>query len=117
MIYQLAAEAVLALHLLFTAFALFGGLAIPVCPRVAWVHVPTVLWGCLVNLAEWVCPLTPLENHFRGLAGEAGYEGDFLERYLLPVQYVEIPGPVLGGLLGVWTAAVYLWAWHRTRAA
>ena len=35
----------------------------------------------------WVCPLTPLENHFRQRAGTAGYTGDFVEHYLTSVLY------------------------------
>ncbi|HIF97285.1 MAG TPA: DUF2784 family protein [Myxococcales bacterium] len=55
----------------------FGGLefALPHYPRLAWLHVPTVLWGCAVNLAGWVCPLTPLENRFRGRGARAVAEG------------------------------------------
>jgi hypothetical protein len=120
-LYQLAAEAVLILHLSFTAFAVLGGLALPGYPRLAWLHVPTVLWGCVVNGAGWVCPLTPLENWFRGLAGESGYEGDFIEHYLLPIQYSEgstgISGEVLGAIFGVWSLAVYTWVWSRRHAA
>ncbi len=121
MVYQLVAEGVLILHLSFTAFAVLGGFALPVYPRLAWLHVPTVLWGCAVNLAGWVCPLTPLENRFRGLAGESGYEGDFIEHYLLPIIYSEdsagISGVSLGVCLAVWTLVVYVWVWNRRRAA
>ena len=83
MLYQLAAEAVLIAHLSFTAFAVLGGFALPIYPRLAWFHVPTVVWGCAVTLAGWVCPLTPLENWFRGLAGKSGYEKDFIEPALV----------------------------------
>jgi hypothetical protein len=119
-LYQLAAEAVLILHLSFSAFAVLGGFALPAYPRLAWLHVPTVLWGCVVNLAGWVCPLTPLENWFRGLAGESGYEGDFVEHYLLPIVYSEDPtgisGEFLGAIFAVWSLAVYAWVWNRRRA-
>ncbi len=121
MLYQLAAEAVLILHLSFGAFVVFGGFALAAYPRLAWLHVPTVLWGCVVNLAGWVCPLTPLENWFRGLAGKSGYEGAFIEHYLLPIVYSEDPtgisGEFLGALLAVWSLAVYAWVWNRHRAA
>ena len=117
--YQLAAEATLTVHFLFTVFAVFGGLAIPAYPRIAWLHVPTVLWGCVVNLAGWVCPLTPLENHFRALAGESGYEGDFLEHYLLPIVYSQGPtgmsSQFFGALFVVWSVGVYAWVWRRRR--
>ena len=34
-----------------------------------------------------LCPLTPLENYFAALAGRAGYEGGFIEHYLVPIIY------------------------------
>ena len=121
MLYQLAAEAVLILHLAFGLFAVLGGFALAAYPRVAWLHVPTVIWGTLVNLAGWVCPLTPLENWFRGLAGGSGYEGDFIEHYLVPIIYSEasvgISGVSLGVCLAIWTLAVYMWIWNRHRVA
>jgi hypothetical protein len=120
-LYQVAAEAILVLHLSFGVFAVLGGLALATYPRLAWLHVPTVIWGTLVNLAGWVCPLTPLENYFRGLAGDSGYEGDFIEHYLVPIIYSEdsagISGVSLGVCLAVWTSAVYVWVWNRRRAA
>ena len=38
-------------------------------------------------LTSTVCPLTPLENRLRAAAGQQGYEGDFVERYVIPVLY------------------------------
>ena len=56
-------------------------------PRVAWLHVPAAIWGAVVELTGWICPLTPLENRFREVAGRSGYSGDFVEHYLLPILY------------------------------
>jgi hypothetical protein len=53
------------------------------------VHLPAAVWGAVVEIFGWVCPLTPLENHFRLLAGGSSYSGDFIARYLLPVIYPE----------------------------
>ena len=66
-----------------------------------------------------MCPLTPLENRFRALAGESGYEGDFIEHYLLPVVYSEgstgLSSEFLGALFAVWSLAVYTWVWRRLK--
>jgi hypothetical protein len=35
----------------------------------------------------WVCPLTPIEQELRRLAGEGGYAGGFIEHYLVPIIY------------------------------
>ena len=85
--YQALADAVLVLHFAFIAFVLGGGLLVRRWPRLAWLHVPAVAWGATIEIMGWVCPLTPLENHFRALAGRGLYSGDFVERYLLPLIY------------------------------
>ncbi|MDH3403279.1 MAG: DUF2784 domain-containing protein [Acidobacteriota bacterium] len=87
MLHGLLADGVLGLHFGFLLFAVCGGLLVLRWPRLAWLHVPALLWGATVSLMGWVCPLTPLENHFRRLAGEAGYTGTFLERYVAPLVY------------------------------
>jgi hypothetical protein len=85
--YRLLADLLVFLHFAFVGFVVFGGLLVTRRPRLAWIHVPCVLWGALIELAGWVCPLTPIENRFRGLGGEAGYAGGFVEHYLLPMLY------------------------------
>ena len=52
-----------------------------------FVHVPALVWIVLLEFNNWICPLTPLENDLRRLAGDAGYPGGFIEHYLLPVIY------------------------------
>jgi hypothetical protein len=81
------ADAVLLLHFLFILFAIFGGLLIFSNKKMAWLHVPVVLWSSIVNLAGWTCPLTPIENYFRSAAGLAGYQGGFVEHYIGQLVY------------------------------
>ncbi len=85
MLYTLGANAVLVLHLAFILFAVAGGLLVLRWPRLMWVHLPAVAWAAAIEWFGWVCPLTPLENYLRGPAG--GYEGGFIEHYLLPFIY------------------------------
>lgn len=87
MIYRLLADAVLLVHLAFIVFVVSGGLLLRRWPRLAWLHVPAVLWGVGIELSGAICPLTPLENTLRRLGGEAGYAGGFVENYLLPIVY------------------------------
>lgn len=83
----LLADAVVLLHLAFIAFAVTGGFLAWRWPRLVYVHVPVLLWASWVEIAGWICPLTPLENHLRRLAGESGYEGGFIEHYIVPFIY------------------------------
>jgi hypothetical protein len=87
MIFRLLADLVVLLHVAFVAFVVAGGYLALRWRRLAWLHVPAALWGALIELTGWICPLTPLENALRRLAGEAGYPGGFIEHYVLPELY------------------------------
>jgi len=81
------AATIVLLHMAFVAFVVLGGLLALRWPRVAWVHVPAALWGAVIALGSWVCPLTPFENWLRGQGGQIPYTTGFLEHYLLPILY------------------------------
>jgi hypothetical protein len=88
-LYRVLAAAVASTHFLFILFVLAGGVLVLRWPRLAWVHLPAVVWGAVVEVMGWDCPLTPLENRLRQLGGLTSYDGDFVARYLLPVIYPE----------------------------
>lgn len=106
MTFRLLADAVVAVHALFVAFVVAGGLLALRWRRAALVHLPCAVYGALVVLVGWTCPLTPLENRLRRAAGEAGYEGGFIEHHLLPILYPEPYPGWLGWALGAGAAAV-----------
>lgn len=83
----IAAQAVLLLHLLFILFVLGGGLLALRWPRLIWLHLPALLWAVTVEWTGWICPLTPLENALRQVAGEQAYQGGFIEYYIWPLIY------------------------------
>ena len=87
MIYRLLADFVFVVHLAFVLFVVLGGLAVWRRPKLAWLHLPAVAWGALIEFAGWICPLTPWEQRLRILAGEQGYAGGFVEHYLVPILY------------------------------
>ncbi len=87
MLYRILADMVVGVHALFVAFVVVGGLLALRWPWVVAVHLPAAVWGALIEFQGWVCPLTPLEKSLRAAAGEAGYQGGFIEHYLLPVLY------------------------------
>jgi hypothetical protein len=115
--YRLAADAVLLLHLGFIAFAVLGGLLALRWRRAPWLHLPAVAWAAWIESSGGLCPLTPLENRLRVLAGQSGYPGGFIEHYLLPWIYpagltreVQL---VLAGFVVLVNLAVYAWVWRR----
>jgi len=87
LIYRALADLVLVVHLAFVLFVVLGGLLVLKWPRLAWLHVPTAVWGVLIEYKGWICPLTPLENSFRARGGGAGYSGGFIEHYIQPLLY------------------------------
>ncbi len=85
--YRILADLVVGLHALFVAFVMVGGLLALRWPWVVAGHLPAAVWGALIEFRGWICPLTPLEKSLRAAAGDAGYQGGFIEHYLLPVLY------------------------------
>jgi hypothetical protein len=83
----LIADLVMLAHFLFIAFALLGSFLLLKWPRVIWLHIPAIAWGAYIELSGNFCPLTPLENHYRALAGESTYGEGFITHYLGPVIY------------------------------
>lgn len=87
MVYRLLADGVMLLHLAFILWVVAGGVLVLRRPRLAWLHLPAVIWGAAVEFFGLICPLTPLEDHLRREAGAAGLQGGFIEHYLLPLIY------------------------------
>lgn len=112
MSFKLAASAIAIIHLLFIAFVILGGLLVLQWRKVAWLHVPAAVWGVLIELAGWYCPLTKYENYFLRRAGEAGYSDGFVAHHIFALIYpngltrgVEI---VIGVLVLAVNLAVYV---------
>jgi hypothetical protein len=98
-VYQLLADTVVLLHLGFILFVAVGWMAVARWWRVAFLHLPAVAWGALVEIGGWYCPLTSLEIWFRRQAGVGGYGGGFVDRYVVPIVYPEsLPRGVQIGL-------------------
>src|SRR3974390_520392 len=87
MLWSLLADLIVVIHFAFSAFVVFGGFLAWRWRRAAWLHLPALVWGCYVEVSAAICPLTPLENQLRHLAGEADYQGGFLAHYLGRVLY------------------------------
>ena len=105
------ADLIVIFHFAFVLFVVFGGLLVLRWRKLAYVHLPVALYGTLIELVGWVCPLTPLEKRLRESAGLQGYQGGFVEHYILPVLYpagltrgVQL---VLGALVIALNLAIY----------
>lgn len=119
MLYRFAADALVVFHLLFIVFVLLGGLLVLRWHWLALLHLPAAAWGMSVEFFRLYCPLTPLENSLRHAAGQQGYDGGFIEHYLIPLIY---PAGLtatmqfwMGALVLLINLSVYAWLILRRR--
>ena len=109
--YSLLADLILIVHFIFILFVICGGILAFKNIRWAWLHVPIFLWGSIVNLMGWVCPLTPLEVELRLRAGESIFQQGFIEHYIGNAIYPNGMGPRAGLILGLsalgWNLLIY----------
>ncbi len=87
--YQVLANAVLMLHLTFIAFVVLGAVMAWRFPRLRWLHFAALAWAAFIEFSGGICPLTPLENRLRRMAGDEGYHGGFIAHYLTTIIYPE----------------------------
>ena len=99
-IYSVLASSVLGLHLLFILWVMFGAIIARSRPLLKWVHITCLIWGILIEVLPWPCPLTLLENWLESRAGVEPYQSGFLLHYLDALVYPKIP-PVLLTVAGV----------------
>jgi hypothetical protein len=113
------ADLTVIVHLAFVVFVMLGGLLVLRWPRVAWLHLPAVVWAAWIEFAGWFCPLTPLENWLRQQGGDAGYQSSFVEHYFIPALYPPSLSRgvqwVLGGLVLLVNSLVYVRVFRRRR--
>jgi hypothetical protein len=112
MLYRILADLVVLLHLLFILFIIAGGFLALHRGHMILLHLPAVLWGSYIEFSGYICPLTPLENHFNRLAGREGYSAGFIEHYLLPIIYPAGLTREIQSYLGLFVLAVNLVAYY-----
>lgn len=120
MLYRILADAVLLLHLGFILFVVFGALLVARRRGLMPAHLLAAVWGVGIEVTGAVSPLTHVENALRRRAGGSGYEGGFIEHYLLPVIYPPGLDPgfqyLLAATVLVINVALYTWILRRRRA-
>ena len=87
MLYQTLATTIAIIHFAFIVFVIAGGFLVLRWPGMKWIHLPAALWGALIEIGGWICPLTILESVFLRRAGAAGYDDGFVAHHLFRVIY------------------------------
>ena len=125
-LYLIAADAILFLHVAFVAFVVFGLVFIILGKLLAWswvrnpwfryAHIAAIGIVILQSWLRVVCPLTTWEMALRETGGDAVYSGSFVAHWLESILYYRAPEWVFVvgyTLFGVLVAAS--WYWVRPR--
>lgn len=124
--YLLAADLLLASHVLFVAFVVLGlllivvgGLADWTWVRNPWFRIAHLAAIGVVTLQSWfgiICPLTTWEMALRERAGETAYGGTFISHWLETLLYYRAPAWVFVVCYTVFALLVAgCWIWVRPR--
>ena len=89
--FVVAAIFVLAVHLLFNAWFVFGAAVTRGRSRLTALHIFSLIYGVIAENASFACPLTLLEQWCRARAGVAPYSGAFEVHYLRAFVAPEFP--------------------------
>ena len=85
--YEIAANLILLVHLIFIIFVVLGGLLFFASSKIIFIHIPALIWGIYIELTSSICPLTYLENWFLHKANMTTYSEGFIKNYLMPTVY------------------------------
>ena len=119
MVYHLLANLTILVHFAFLLFVVLGGFVSHRYRRLTPLHLLALAWGIYVEAMPGLrCPLTALENSFAVRAGGAGYEGGFIQHYLVPILYPEGLTPrsqlMIAAALVLLNVGVYTWSFRRS---
>ena len=93
--YRTLAVAVLALHLAWCAWIVFGWLLTRGHRRLRFAHIGSLVYSIFIETAPVPCPLTLAEQWCESRAGIIPYREPFLVHYLEAAIYPDVPNAVL----------------------
>jgi len=93
--YLALADVLLAAHLIYIAWVIFGAFFTRGRPKLAALHVAAIVWGIITETTSAPCPLTTAENWCEASAGVAPFHGPFLLHCLDATVYPNVPASLL----------------------
>lgn len=93
--FKIGAVLVLVLHLAFILWLIFGYFLARNDRLLRWLHILCLVYGLVIEIAPWPCPLTLLETWCEARAGIIPYRQPFLVHYLETLIYPDIPESLL----------------------
>ncbi len=85
------AGAVILVHLLWIVLVLVGVVWTRGRPVWTAVHLACLVWGIIVEVGPWPCPLTMLEDYLKARGGEHAVNGNFILHGVQALIYPNAP--------------------------
>jgi hypothetical protein len=82
-----AAAVVVAVHMAYLLYMVFGGFLALRRFALIWPHIGSTLYSIYVTTTSFTCPVTTLEKWLLEKGGRTPYEGSFIAQYLRGVLY------------------------------
>ncbi|MGH9564762.1 MAG: DUF2784 domain-containing protein [Candidatus Angelobacter sp.] len=118
--YLALAIIVLALHVAFILWVILGAFFTRARPVLCCLHIVSLVWGLLIEIFPWTCPLTFAETWLERHAGVTPYQGGFLLHYLDALVYPDVPPLLLvvaAAAVVIANIVVYWRRWVRSARA
>ena len=117
-LYLFLASLVVALHLEFIVWVIFGAAWTRRNPFLRWLHIAALAWSVGVEVGPWPCPLTAVEKWLEVRAGLSAYSGGFILHYLDKLVYPNVSPDLLAMsaiLLVAANVAIYIQRYRYCR--
>ncbi len=125
-IFLLAADAILVVHLLFVLFVIAGLVLVLAGKWRGWdwiyhfwfriAHLAAIAYVVIQSWLGAICPLTLWEMQLREHAGDSTYQGAFIAHWIEQLLYYEAPGWVFALIYTLFGCLVALsWLWVKPR--
>ena len=85
------AGAVILIHFLWITFVLVGVVWTRERPVWTFLHIACLLWGIVVEVGPWPCPLTMLEDFLEARGGAHFVQGNFILHWVQALMYPNVP--------------------------
>jgi hypothetical protein len=119
--YSFLADAIVVVHLAYVSFIVVGLVLILLGAALRWSwirnawfrwsHLVAIVIVALEALAGIACPLTVWEDELRRLAGQDAKAGTFIERWVHPIMFFELPPQVFTTIYVLFALLVLATLW------
>lgn len=115
MLYRIAADITVLLHLLWIIFLMFGALIGRRFQRVKRIHIGGIAFAVVIQIFGWYCPLTHLEVWLRRMHDPSqSYTDSFIIHYIEKIVYIDL-NPKIIFTLTILLAVISLWFYRLVK--